>query len=78
MTRTIVLTDRGKGWQGNELTGNHKSVINKLATICGKTGSSAIEVDKLSKACRSLKPKRFRAIVRQLVAARVVSVRKAA
>lgn len=32
----------------------------------------------LRKACRSLKPKRFRAIVRELVAAKVVKVKRAA
>lgn len=65
MTRTITLTGRSL----NELTGRHAQVAAKI------TGS--VEATELRKACRSLKPKRFRAIVRELAAARVIKVKAA-
>lgn len=64
MTRTIAL----KSTNFDSLSGRHLEVARKI--------SGTMPVNELRKRCRSLKPKRFRAIVRELKAARIVSVKR--
>jgi hypothetical protein len=64
MTRTITLVKNAEV----ELTGRHAQVASKI--------KGTMEVAQLRKSCRTLKPKRFRAIVRQLVAVKAVKLAK--
>lgn len=65
MSRTIAIAKNAKL---NELTGRHLQVASKI--------KGTLEVAQLRKQCRTMKPKRFRAVVRELVAARVVTVKR--
>lgn len=66
MTRIINVVKNAKL---ENLTGRHAQVTAKIT-------ATNMNVSDLRKSCRSLKPKRFRQIVRELVSARIVSVRR--